>query len=128
MHSLKGFIIKLILFSVVLLALSFLLSHYFPPDKINRITYYVIAYFSVITFVFQAGLFYSSRGNPQTFIRYYMGATALKLMAHLALILIYCLLINRDMAVNFIVNFAVFYLLFTVFEVVFSMKQFGRKS
>jgi len=128
MHSAKGFFIKLVLFSIVLLALSYLMSCSFFPEKINRITYYVIAYFSLITVVFQAGLFYSSKGNPQTFIRYYMGATAIKLMVHLVVILTYCLLINRSMAANFIINFAVFYLLFTVFEVVLSMKQFGRKS
>jgi hypothetical protein len=125
MKSLLG---KVVIVSVVLLFCIYFLSQSVLEGRISNITYGVLGYFTLFTLLFQFGLWKSSLGKPDQFIRYYMGATALKFMLHLAVILVYCLLINREQAVPFIINFAVFYLVFTVFESVISIRQFGKKS
>jgi hypothetical protein len=78
----------------------------------------IFGYFSFITFVSHFGLVTATKGRTQTFIRYYIGATTLKLIIHLAVMILFSLF-YRQYAVRFIFTFFINYIVFTVFEVAF---------
>lgn len=76
------------------------------------------------TLLFHYGLTRSMKKGGQAFIRYFMGATAFKLMIFMMIMIIYGLL-NKDTAFGFILHFFIFYLLYTVYEVAMAYRQFG---
>ena len=94
------------------------------PEQ-NEVRWYVYLYFTVITFLFHAGLENASRNKPQAFIRYYMGGTTFKLLIHLGVIVIYSIF-HKTEAVPFIIAFMIFYLCFTAFDVAVSWGRFRK--
>jgi len=104
-----------LLFLIVITAAIFLLSKMFATSYITTLTWLIFGYFVILTTAFHYGLIVSSRGKPQQFVRYYMGATSFKLLIHLVVLIIYCLFHKSD-AVRFIISFALFYFVFTAFE------------
>lgn len=86
----------------------------------------ILAYFTILTFVFHLGMIRSAKGDPakagKNFIRYYMAATSFKLLIHLTVILVYCVT-HKLTAVPFIISFMICYAVFTVFEVTMAMSM-----
>ena len=119
------FLKAIIVFSFIVAALIGFAEITFWEDEIDLLTWMVLLYFIVTTILFHVGLQRSAQGKPQSFVRYYMGATTLKLFVHVIVLLLYSLF-NRDEAVQFIITFLIFYVLYTAFEVVYSAKRFGR--
>lgn len=74
-------------------------------------------YFYAVTALFHIGLVRSSAGKPAAFIRYYMGATTIKLFLHLG-VLVACLFRFEADTFRFGLTFMFHYVFFTVFEVV----------
>jgi hypothetical protein len=120
-----SFLKAIFIFSIIVGVATFGMSVILPGGNIKIITWIILGYFILLTIVFHYGLLSSSKGKPQAFIRYYMGATTFKLFIHIIVILVYCLL-NRDRAVPFIVTFLIYYLLYTGFETIYSVKKFRR--
>ncbi|MCX6290711.1 MAG: hypothetical protein NT126_02990 [Bacteroidetes bacterium] len=120
-----GFLKAIFLFSLIVAAAAYVCFITFLGDKVNHITWIIFFYFIIITVAFHLGLLNSSKGKPQGFVRYYMGATTLKLFIHLITLLLYCLF-NREEAVRFIVTFLIYYLVYTGFEVAVAMKKFRK--
>jgi hypothetical protein len=121
------FLKAIFIFSFIVGLLAFVFSVFLPENKVNAITWFQLLYFIFITLIFQLGLLKSSKGRPQSFVRYYMGATAFKLFVHVIIILMYCLF-NRNDAVRFILTFLIFYIFYTVFEVAFAAQRFRKVS
>jgi len=119
------FIVLLVWFVLAVRLLMFILDKTVMQGMMNYITQGVLLYFMVLTALFHFGLLRAAKGNPQAFIRYYMGATGIKLILHIGVVLAFCLFRKAE-AITFAVNFAVFYLLFTVFEVTVSMKSLKK--
>ncbi len=89
------------------------------------LTWMIYIYFTVITILFHYGIVQTTQSRPQVFIRYYMGATTIKLLLHLAIIVFYSMS-NREMATRFIITFMIMYLLFTAFEVMAVWRNIRR--
>lgn len=96
---------------------------YVPADL--NITWYLYAYFCIITLLFHYGIVATTKARPQVFIRYYMAATTIKLLLHLGIIIWYSF-VNRPMATRFILTFMIIYVLFTVFEIIAVWRQMRR--
>ena len=101
-------------------------GHLFP-GKIDRVTYFQILYFFLVTLIFHTGLLRSSKGRPQEFVRYYMASTTGKLLLHVVVILGYSF-INRQDSFRFIVVFLVYYIAFTAFETITVFKKFSTTN
>jgi hypothetical protein len=114
-----------LIFISAIIVLIVILSKTTLSVYINSVTWCILAYFILLTIGFHYGLLLASKGNPQQFIRYYMGATSFKLLIHLGVIIVYCLF-HRSEAVRFIISFFIFYLAFTVFEVIAIKKSFKK--
>ena len=113
--AMKKYLSAYLIFIVSLAAVIFLSSYKLTQQQVN-ITWMIFIYFCVITLLFHIGIVKTTNSRPQVFIRYYMGATTMKLLLHLGIIILYAFL-NRPTATFFIVVFMIMYLLFTVFEV-----------
>jgi hypothetical protein len=119
--SLLKFLLNTFLFSLILSGAAFIVSRVIPADLIRPHFYLIVIYFFALTIIFYFGLISSLKGRPQQFVRFFMGATTLKLFVHIAVVVIFSLL-NRPEAIHFILSFFVLYILFTIYEVRFALK------
>lgn len=120
-----SFLKSISFFTLAFAVFIFILTLTNAGAYIDSLTWMILAYFILLTCVFHYGLLISSKGNPQQFVRYYMGATSFKLLIHLVVLIIYCLF-HRSEAVRFIISFALFYFVFTVFEFAAVRKTFKK--
>ena len=120
----KKYLLSFFLFLILISAATYFVSQNNLPE-IKNMRWGMIVYFAILTLAFHAGLEASSKGKPQVFIRYYMGATSFKLLIHLGVILVFAFT-NKALAVPFIVSFLVYYFFFTVFDVGMSWRRFRK--
>ena len=120
------FIRNLILLSLVLAGAIFALNHYVPGKFASPNAYYAVAYFFVLTLIVHQLSLRASVQSPQTFIRFFMGSTAVRLMIHLLVAVSYRLLF-RESATSFLIAFMLLYLIFQVFEVSALLKHLRKK-
>jgi hypothetical protein len=111
----KNYLIAYMPFIGILALIIFLVSGNFNTEGIH-LTWMIYLYFIVITILFHFGIVKTTQSRPQVFIRYYMGATTIKLLLHLGIIVFYSMM-HKESASRFIITFMIMYLLFTVFEV-----------
>jgi hypothetical protein len=109
------FLLNTFLFSAAIGLIGFALSQWISQIIFSQVLI-ILLYFFTLTILFHFGMMNSMKGRPQQFIRFFMGATTLKLLVHIAVVVIYSL-VNRPDAINFILTFFVVYILFTAFEV-----------
>jgi hypothetical protein len=86
---------------------------------------YILIFFTVLTAAFHSGLARTAKTGTKNFIRYYMTATAVKLLLYIAVIVIYAV-INKPGVMAFALCFLLHYCAFTVFEVSMAYRQFGE--
>lgn len=116
------YLFRLTLFTV-LVAVSLHFASAWFSDLIDRDYSVAISiYFFLLSAVFHYGLVRASAGRPAVFVRYYMGATTLKLFIHLGVLLVFAFL-HREKLFPFAITFLCQYLLFTVFEVISAFRQ-----
>ncbi len=81
-----------------------------------------------LTAAFHYGLVRSGNKGNSAFVRYYMGATTLKLFFYMGVIIVYALF-GGDNIRGFIMLFFILYLLYTSFEVSYVYRKLsGMKS
>jgi predicted neutral ceramidase superfamily lipid hydrolase len=115
------FIIKLGVIGLVLAVGNFLLGVYIP-SAVTPVWPWLLIFFC-LTNSFLFWLFNRAKQKKlSSFTNYFMIATFSKLIAYLAVILVY-VLFNRGDAVPFILTFFVYYIVFTAFEVITIAKQ-----
>lgn len=79
-------------------------------------------YFFIVNLAFHAGLLSASSGRPAVFVRYYMGATTVKLFLHLG-ILVFFALFRKSELMPFAVVFLLLYLFHTGYEVTAAFRK-----
>jgi hypothetical protein len=124
--SLPIFIIKLLVYSIIIYLLYNLVKAQIPPKFYFEKTPYLIVFFFLLTLVFHFGLIRSSAKSNRSIVTYYMTATALKFFMLLAIIIIYAFT-HRGQSAAFIGNFFMLYVMFTIYEVATVYFQFSSK-
>ena len=118
------FYISLLVFSIIIFAGIYFAQSYLSA-KVAYPSFFIIQLIMIAaTVTFHTGLARASSKSGQVFVRYFMGATSMKLLVFMMIIVVYAL-INRSTAFAFILHFLIFYMLYTVFEVYFAYKHFG---
>jgi hypothetical protein len=110
------FIKRLTVFTIIILALSFILFFIIPHKYITPALPYVLLFFYVITILSYYIIAKASEKKFARFVTAFMLATFIKLMLYLAIMLTYIFFINKKDAVSFIAAFFIYYLFFTIFE------------
>jgi len=122
---LKKYLKHVSLLAVGLILVSFILNLTKLPF-LSHYIYYIVIFLYVFNVLVHYALIKLSEKKMQRFTAYYMGATLLKLMVYFAVILMFAFF-KRAEAVQFIITFFVFYLIFTAFEVL-TLQKNVRKS
>jgi hypothetical protein len=112
----QSFVLTVIVSIVGAIAYSTLLKPYF-----NVVLPFVVLFFFLITNFFHAYLLKIAVKSGTKFISKYMAVSFLKMFFYI-LIAIGFVLMNRDFAKIFLVNYLLLYLVYTTFEVI----QFSR--
>lgn len=110
-------------FATLLIGLAgWTLMTFLPENSISPAFFYVLLLFYLVTAAMHMVLLRITQMNPRRFVSYFMLATFIKLIIYFLAVLVYVFNF-REHVLSFIVTFFVLYVFFTVFEVVFLMKQ-----
>lgn len=112
---LKKYIIRLLVFSTILSAISFGLFTFILPQYYLGIFPYLIAFFVFISILVHSILLKASNFRIAKFSTFYMGSTSVKLFLYIIFLITY-VLVDKVNAVPFLLTFFVLYFLFTIFE------------
>ncbi len=120
---------KTILFSLLLLLITLLWNQFLPKNFHSVYAPFILLYFFVSIMIVHPLLMKSNKKSSQSFIRAYMGSTAIRLFSSILIIFIF-LLINKNQPerITFAVTFMFYYFSFQIFEVVSLLKELLRKS
>lgn len=78
-------------------------------------------FFAIITLLIHKTFIGALDLNPRQFVTRYMLITTVKLLSFLAILFVY-VLVNRDDALNFVISFFLFYIIYAGFEAVSVIK------
>jgi hypothetical protein len=124
MISKNSFLVRLLIFSLIVAAIFFLAESYFP-EKVKYYNFWIIQLLMIIiTIYFHYGLIKAAEKGNQPFIRFFMGATGVKLFLLMTVMIGYGLF-NKETAFGFIIHLFLFYILYTIFEVTLIYKKFS---
>jgi len=117
--------LKSIIILTAVLAIISLATMFWQPQLVGLQTLYILIFFFLFNIATHYVLIRITIHKMNRFTSYYMASTLFKLMVYFGVIL-WQAFNNRSEAINFIVTFFIFYLIFTFFEVL-SLQTFARK-
>jgi tryptophan-rich sensory protein len=112
----KNFLIKLFIFSLVMVAIDYCWIRFMPVEKQVPHVWLILVFFITMTAAFHFFAMQSSKGKPQNFVRYYMASTLLRFFLYIMIIVAYKFY-DKASAMTFAIGFLGHYFLFTIFEV-----------
>jgi F0F1-type ATP synthase assembly protein I len=111
----KKFLIKLLLFSILVFFLDYGWQRLSPVSKQVPLVWWMVGFFVLLTGCLHYFSIEASKSKPQNFIRFYMASTGLKIMGCLLIILVYRYY-DKPTFVPFSLGFIIHYFAFTIFE------------
>ena len=123
------FVLSLSVFSLVIISAGLVIFNYLLTENTLTTVSFVsvcLLFHAVILIVYYV-LLKSSEKRAQNFVRNFIATTFLKLLTYL-LILVVCILLNRENVKAFIITFLILYLFYTVFETIAIIKFFKKSS
>lgn len=123
----RKFFISLSVYSLVLILAGFIAFSHLLPGYTPAIVPFVLIclMYYVITLIVHYILIKSKEKKARSFISDFIATTFIKLLAYL-LILVICILLNRENAMVFGITFLILYLFYTVFETIAIIKFFKK--
>lgn len=118
----RKYVRNLMIFTIIIGIVSYALSIFLPENYITPSLPYLIIFFFSINLLVHSMLRKAEEKKLRRFISNYMLATFSRFFLYLIIILAY-VLINRNDAVPFIVTFFIFYVIFSVYEVITILPQ-----
>lgn len=103
--------------TLILVFLSVIASLLFPKLQISPTFPYLLVFYFVVTLIVVLSLGKSMQKRPRVFVNSYMLTTFIKLILFTLVVVIY-LLINKKEAVSFVITFFVYYIFYSIFEVI----------
>jgi hypothetical protein len=113
----RQFVVKILIFTLIILAIATILFHTVFKMWYFTAFPYLILLIATVTTIGHLLIIKASDKNPRRFTTAYIASVTLKLIVYLSFMLIY-LLIDRAHVIPFVCTFLVFYIFFTIFEVV----------
>lgn len=108
----------LALYSLIVFLIMEVMERYlFPVQWVYSQRFLIQSFMMLVTALMLFGLLRAASRSGGAFIRFAMGASAIKLFLFISIMVVFGI-IDRSNAVAFILNFFVLYLFYTVFEVV----------
>lgn len=121
---LNKFIVNLLVFSVMLGAITYALSFFLPENYFSPVLPFLFPFFFAVTIIVFGFLIKSAGNKFNRFVNRFMMATFLKLMIYMAVLVAYVFTHKYD-AIPFILSFFILYVAYTFFEVI-ALLRFTR--
>ncbi|MDR0970616.1 MAG: hypothetical protein LBM67_08795 [Lentimicrobiaceae bacterium] len=112
----KRFSIKVLILSLILSILSFFMYHLFPA-WITINWPYLMVFFIIVNLILYKLSDKAKQKDMTKFSTVFIGTSFLKLLLYFAIIFFYSLL-NKEDAIPFLITFFVYYVIYTIVEVV----------
>lgn len=125
MASIKSFVLKLGIFSLITLFIPYLWQQYAPERFQTNTGWFIWGFFIAVTLLIHIVLMKAAAESPKKFITFFMAITGIKLFLYLIIILIYGMLKGKA-ALGFILLFLIFYFLYTAFEIGALLRRFRK--
>jgi hypothetical protein len=120
------FLIRLLIYSAAVFTLFYFAQAHLPPRFAFPGFWQIQIFMIAVALVSHAGLERAGLKGNQYFVRQFMATTGLKLFLYMIVMVGFAVL-NREMAVGFIVHFFMMYLLYSVFEIAFIYKRLSAR-
>ena len=124
---LKKFIIRTLIFSAIIAAISYALFFTVIPNFYLPVFPFLIVFFAGLTIGVHLILTNAGKKKISQFSTYYMGSITAKLFIYLIFIIIY-VFSDRENAVPFLITFLLLYFLFTSFETYYLLKDLKKQQ
>lgn len=111
------FLKKLIIYTLIIALLGFIGGYLSVNEFIQKWSWTLVLMFSITSWIMYKVLYSVSRVEGKKFIPWFMGLSGLKMFFFL-IVLLGFVLMNRELAVPFVITFFGAYLLFSIFEVI----------
>jgi len=125
--QIKKFAVQLGVFTALIGGIAALLYLFLIGQYYISIFPYLLLFFYSLTIAVHKVLLKAGGDRPAKFSVFYMGSVSLKLFLYVLFMAIY-VLVERENAVIFIITFFALYLLYTVFETYFLLKDFNKQQ
>ncbi len=112
----KKYLINLLLLTVITFILSVIFSKYGTEQYVSDAIYFFAPFFFIISLAGRILIEYLRYNNSKWFSYSILGTRVAKFIIYIVIVLLYAFN-NRDDAVNFILTFFVFYLVYTYFDI-----------
>lgn len=113
----KKIIIYLSAMTLILIFLSVMVSLIFPALHVSPAFPYILIFYYIVTLIIILILGRSMQKRIRYFVNSYMLATVIKLILFTMVVVVY-LVLNKKDAVSFVITFFVYYLFYSIFEVI----------
>ena len=122
------FVTSLSIYSLGFISAWYVTFNYLLPEYTLAIVPYVLVclLFYAVTLIVHYAILKSSEKKDRSFVHNFIVTTFLKLSAYLV-ILVICILLNRENTTGFIILFLALYLFYTVFETIALVKFFKNR-
>ncbi len=117
----KSFLIQLIGLTLMLEFAVMVWMFAMPALYITPTLWGLPLFFMLITMLIHKTFMGALELNPRQFVTRYMLVTTVKLLSFMAILLVY-VLVFRDDAINFVISFMIFYIIYAAFEAVSVIK------
>jgi len=125
--NLKKFVYRILIFSIIVMAVAFLLFSTVLNKFYLPVFPFLILYFVIVTIGVHAVLLKAGNQRPARFSTFYMGSITSKLFLHIIFLVVY-ILADKKGAVYFLIFFFILYLCYTIFETYSLLNDFKDKS
>ncbi len=111
----KSYIIKILSISIIVSIVGFLLFYFALQQYYLQIFPVMILFFIVSNIAVHYILTKAGKKNIRQFSTYFMASIGLKLLVYMIFIITYVLM-NRESATNFVIQFFALYIIYTIYE------------
>jgi len=122
------FVLSLSIYSLIFISVGFATFNYLLPGYTLAIVPFVLIcfFFHTVTLIVHYVLLKSSEKNARKLIFNFMALTVLKLLTY-SIVLVGCILSNKENAVGITITFLILYLFYTGFETLAILNFFKKE-
>ena len=126
MQDFKRFLLRELLFTICIAGIAFLLFGSLLADYYLPIFWIMLGVIALLTGIFHYSLIQIQENQSSRFSQRFMMISGIKMMIYLVFITSYAFM-NPEKATSFLISFFILYLLYTVFEVILSVRYLKKK-
>ncbi len=126
MQDFKRFLLRELLFTISIAGIAFLLFGSLLADYYLPIFWIMLGVIALLTGIFHYSLIQIQENKSSRFSQRFMMISGIKMMIYLVFITSYAFM-NPEKATSFLISFFILYLLYTVFEVILSVRYLKKK-